>query len=112
MTEGTDFWTVLTILLLTANTVVTRCFFFLSNKRWTMPRWLQRSLAYAPIAALAAVIGPEVLMTQGQLIGTWQDARLYAVAAGGLWYYLRRGLLGTLVCGMAVYLPLRLLVGW
>jgi branched-subunit amino acid transport protein len=112
MIEGTDGWTVLTILLLTANTVITRCFFFLSSKNWTMPGWLQRSMAYAPIAALSAVIGPEVLMTQGQLIGTWQDARLVAGAAGGLWYDLRRGLLGTLVCGMAVYLPLRLLAGW
>ena len=112
MIEGTDGWTVLTILLLTANTVITRCFFFLSSKRWAMPRWLQRSMAYAPIAALSAVIGPEVLMTQGQLTGTWQDARLFAVAAAGLWYYLRRGLLGTMVCGMAVYLPLHIGLGW
>jgi hypothetical protein len=34
------------------------------------------------------------------------------VAAGASWYYLRKGLLGTLVCGMAVYLPLRLGLGW
>ena len=108
----TDFWTVVTIALLTLNTVITRSFFFISSRPWSMPGWARRSLAYAPVAALAAVIVPEVVMTQGQLISTWQDARLFAVAAGVAWYAWRRGLLGTLVCGMAVYLPLRLGLGW
>ena len=108
----TDFWTVVTIALLTLNTVITRSFFFISSRSWSMPGWARRSLAYAPVAALAAVIVPEVVMTQGQLISTWQDARLFAVAAGVAWYAWRRGLLGTLVCGMAVYLPLRLGLGW
>lgn len=112
MTEGTDLWTLVTIAALVANTVITRSFFFLSSKPWSLPRWAQRGLNYAPIAALAAVIVPEMVMTQGQLIGTWQDARLFAVAAGALWFYLRRGVLGTIVCGMAVYLPLRLMLGW
>jgi hypothetical protein len=34
------------------------------------------------------------------------------VAAGCAWFYWRRSLLGTLTCGMGVYLPLRLLAGW
>jgi branched-subunit amino acid transport protein len=110
--EGTDAWTLLAVALLTLNTVVTRSFFFISSKKWTLPAWARRSLVYAPIAALAAVVVPEVVMTQGQLITTWQDARLFAVAAGASWYYLRKGLLGTLVCGMGVYLPLRLGLGW
>ena len=110
--EDTDFWTVVTIALLTLNTVITRSFFFISSRPWSMPGWARRSLAYAPVAALAAVIVPEVVMTQGQLITTWQDARPFAVAAGVAWYAWRKGLLGTLVCGMAVYLPLRLVLGW
>ena len=110
--QGTDFWTLAAIVLLTLNTVVTRSFFFISSKKWSLPPWARRRLVYATIAALAAVIVPEVLMSQGQLIATWQDARLFAVGAGALWYYLRKGLLGTLVCGMAIYLPLRLGLGW
>lgn len=110
--EGTDVWTLATIGLLTLNTLVTRCFFFISSKRWSLPTWAQRSLYYAPIAALAGVIVPEVTMAKGELIGTWQDARLYAVLAGVLWYVARKSLLGTLICGMAVYLPLRLGLGW
>ncbi|MFM8622951.1 MAG: AzlD domain-containing protein [Betaproteobacteria bacterium] len=112
MLEGTDLWTVVAIGLLTVNTVITRCFFFIANKRWTLPPWAQRGLHYAPIAALAGVIVPEVLMLNGHLLSTWQDARPYAVAAGASWYFWRRGLLGTLVCGMTVYLGLRLGLGW
>jgi branched-subunit amino acid transport protein len=83
-----------------------------SSKTWTLPGWAQRGLHYAPIAALSAVIVPEMVMTQGQLIATWQDARIFAVLAGLAWYYWRRDLLGTIIVGMAVYLPLHVGLGW
>ena len=108
----TDVWTMLTILGMVAITVITRSFFFLSSKPWTLPGWVQRGLHYAPIAALTAVIAPEVVMTQGQLITTWQDARLFAALAGTVWFYWRGGVLGTIVAGMAVYLPLHIGLGW
>ena len=112
MNQATDLWTVVTIIGMALLTIVTRCFFFLSSKPWPMPAWLQRGLHYAPIAALAAVIVPEMVTTQGQLITTWQDARLFAVAAGVAWYYWKRGMLGTIIAGMAVYLPLHVGLGW
>ncbi len=108
----TDIWTVVTIIGLALVTVVTRSFFFFSTKPWRLPPWAERGLHYAPIAALAAVVIPEVVMTQGQLISTFKDARLYAVAAGALWFYWRRGVLGTIVVGMAVYLPLHIGLRW
>ena len=112
MDSDTDFWTVITIFAMVACTVVTRSFFFISSKPWPMPSWLKRGLNYAPIAALASVIIPEMVMSQGQLIGTWQDARLFAVLAGVAWYYFKRGIFGTIVCGMAVYVPLHMGLGW
>lgn len=112
MNPATDLWTVVTIVGMALLTIITRCFFFLSSKPWPMPAWLQRGLHYAPIAALAAVIVPEMVTTQGQLISTWQDARLFAVAAGVAWYYWKRGMLGTIIAGMAVYLPLHVGLGW
>jgi branched-subunit amino acid transport protein len=108
----TDLWTVVTILGLAVVTVITRSFFFLSSKTWTLPDWAQRGLHYAPIAALAAVIVPEIVMTQGALIGTWKDARVFATLAGAAWFYWQRGVLGTIVAGMAVYLPLHVWLGW
>jgi len=110
--NDTDLWTVVTIIGMALLTIVTRCFFFLSSHPWPMPAWLQRGLHYAPIAALAAVIVPEMVTTQGQLISTWQDARLFAVVAGVAWYYWKRGMLGTIIAGMAVYLPLHVGLGW
>lgn len=110
--SGFEIGTTLTIVALAAITVVTRGFFFLSNRPWTLPGWAQRGLHYAPVAALAAVIVPEVLMTQGHLAATWRDARLFGVVAGVLWYYRSRDVLGTIVAGMAVYLPLHIGLGW
>jgi len=107
-----DPWTLLTILALGVITVVTRGFFFMSSKPWTLPGWAQRGLQYAPIAALSAVVVPEIVMTQGALIQTWQDARLFAVVAGLCWFAWQRGVLGTIVAGMVVYLPLKIGFGW
>jgi branched-subunit amino acid transport protein len=113
---GTDGWTLGVIAGLALVTVLTRCFFFISSRPWHLPHWAQRGLQYAPIAALAAVIVPELVMTQGQLIASWQDARIYGAAAGIAFYFWRRGagqaVLGTIVVGMAVYLPLHIGLGW
>ena len=108
----TDLWTLTTIVGMAVVTVITRSFFFISSKPWTLPEWAQRGLYYAPIAALAAVIVPEIVMTQGHLISTWKDARLFAAAAGAAWFYWRKSVLGTILAGMAVYLPLHLGLNW
>jgi len=101
-----------TIIGLTVITVVTRCFFLIPERELRLPDWVQRGLRYAPLAALAAVVVPEVVMTQGHLLDTWQDARLYAVLAATLYFFWRRGILGTIVVGMAVLVPLKLALGW
>lgn len=109
---GTDLWTLAIIAGLACVTVVARSFFFISSKPWSLPSWAQRGLQYAPIAALSAVVLPEIVMAQGQLIGTWMDARIFGALAGALAYWWRREVLATIVLGMAVYLPLRLGLGW
>lgn len=114
--NGTDFWTLGVIVGLAVVTVITRSFFFISSKPWGLPHWAQRGLQYAPIAALSGVIVPEIVMSQGHLVSTWQDARLFAAAAGAAYFFWRQGagqaVLGTIVVGMAVYLPLHLGLGW
>ena len=101
-----------TIVGLTVITVVTRAFFLISERELALPGWVKRGLRYAPLAALAAVLVPEVVMSQGHLIATWRDARLYAVAASTVYFFWRRGILGTILSGMAVLIPLKLGMGW
>jgi branched-subunit amino acid transport protein len=108
----TDLWTLAIILGLAAVTVLTRCFFFILDRPWTLPSWAQRALQYAPVAALAGVVLPEVVMTNGQLVSTLFDARLFAAAAGAALYFWRHSVLLTLIGGLAVYLPLHLGLGW
>jgi branched-subunit amino acid transport protein len=103
---------VLAIVGLACITVLTRSFFLLSQRDMPMPGWLHQGLRFAPLAALAAVVVPEVVMTQGQLITTWQDARLFATVAACAYFAWRRSILGTIGVGMAVLLPLRLGLGW
>ena len=93
-------------------TLVTRGFFLFPQREVPIPGWLRRSLKVAPLAALTAVVVPEFVLTQGQLITTWQDARLAAAAAATLYYLWRPGVLGPLLAGLAAYLPLRLFWGW
>lgn len=109
---SSNLWMLSTIVGLACVTVLARSFFLLSAKPWSLPRWVQRGLHYAPIAALAAVIVPEIVMTQGHLVSTWQDARVYSAVAGALWFFWRGSMLGTLLVGMAVYLPLHVGLGW
>ena len=92
--------------------LVTRGFFLFPRRAVRIPEWLQRGLKVAPLAALTAVVVPEIVMSHGELIGSWRDARLPAVAAATAYYMWRPGVLGPMVAGVAVFLPLRLLLGW
>ena len=103
---------IIAILGLVVITLVTRAFFMIPERELPMPDWLRRGLKYAPLAALAAVIAPELVMSQGTLIQTLQDARLPAALCASAYYFWRRGILGTIVVGMAVYLPLHIGLGW
>ena len=102
----------ITVVGLAVLTVLSRGFFFLSQREIPMPAWLLQGLRYAPLAALVAVVVPEIITNQGTLITTWKDARLYAAAAGAAWFFWRGGILGTIITGMAVLLALKLGLGW
>lgn len=108
-----SFWEgVIAMLGLTALTIVTRGFFFLSSREVPIPGWLRQGLRYAPLAAMAAVVVPQIITNDGRLITTLADARIYAALAGGAWFFWRRSIFGTLICGLVVLLALRHGLGW
>jgi len=103
---------VIAIVGLALITVATRGFFLIPERELPLPAWLQQGLRYAPLAALVAVVAPEIVMTQGQLISTLKDARLPAVAVAMAYFYWRRDILGTIISGTSTLLLLKLGFGW
>ena len=101
-----------TIVGLAAVTAIARNFFLFSRRETKIPEPLQRALQVAPLAAIVAVLAPEIFMAYGALIDTWRDARLPAAAPATLFYAWKPGVLGPLIAGLAFYLPLRLVLGW
>lgn len=108
MSTGITLYTLAAVAGLTAISVLTRAFFMLPKRPLPIPPWLREALRYAPLAALVAVVAPDVLLRDGALVATWRDAALWATVAGAAWYVWRRTILGTIVCGTAVLLTLRL----
>lgn len=112
----TDWRTLLAIAGLGLITVLARNFFMISQRRWQLPQLVQRGLQYAPIAALAAVVAPDIMLTAGELAPLWRDARFWSAVAAAAYYFWRRGdslvLPAAIGVGMLVFLPLRLGLGW
>ena len=108
----TTWMTIAAIAGLTVVSVVTRGFFMIPQREVPIPAWLREALRYAPLAALVAVLLPELAMTDDHLIATWKDARIYATAIGILVFCTTRSLLGTILAGSAVLLALRIGLGW
>lgn len=101
-----------TTLGMAAITFLTRSFFLWPKQDLPMPKWLREGLHYAPVAALSAVVAPELVMTQGHLVTTWHDARIFGAVAGLAYYAWKHSLFGTIVCGTGVMLALRFGLGW
>lgn len=112
MMRLSEAWTWVAILALALVTVLTRGFFLIGDKPWPMPGWLRELLKVAPLAALVAVVAPEIFMSQGQVLTTWRDPRWPAAVVATAFYFWRRDILGTILSGMAVLLLLKLGLGW
>ena len=100
-----SFWNAAALVLgLTATTVFSRGLFLLARRPWSLPPRLRQALRYAPGAALVGVIAPELLLPSS-LGPVW--LKLGAAAAAAAYFSWRRGILGTIVCGMLSYWLLR-----
>jgi len=106
---NTTGWTaVLALLGLAVITVVTRSFFFMFDREVPLPPALKAGLRYAPLAALMAIVAPEVVLRDGQWLSTWQDPRLWATVVAVGWFAWRRSILGTIVSGSLTLVALNL----
>lgn len=103
---STQIW--LAIIGMTFVTAVTRAMFLIGGERTVLPARVQRMLRYAPAAALAAVVLPDVLGTPEGLSFAPSNHEFYATLSGLAWFLWRRTMLGTIVVGMVVFTLLRL----
>ncbi|SFI46230.1 Branched-chain amino acid transport protein [Paraburkholderia megapolitana] len=104
----TQIW--LAIFGMTLVTAVTRALFLIGGERTVLPERVQRMLRYAPAAALAAVVLPDVLVTPDGLSFGLSNHEFYASVAGLGWYLWRRSMVSTIVVGMVVFTILRFVV--
>ena len=106
-------WILLAIAGLTGVSIITRSFFFISERPLHLPDWVRRGLRYAPVAALAAVTAPDIFLRDGALGLSVTDPRLWAaLAACAAYFWQRRSSLAlpwAMVAGLLVYAPLQVL---
>ncbi|QOY94139.1 AzlD domain-containing protein [Massilia sp. UMI-21] len=99
-----------TIGVLCVATAATRSSFWLIGHRVTIPPRVQEMLRYAPACALAAIIGPDLLIDpQGQAQFTLANPKLIAGLAALGFYLWRRNMLMTIMFGMGAFTLLRVL---
>ena len=99
----------LTFILIGLATTLPRASFIVLGGRARLPAVVQRALRYAPAAALAAIVAPDVLVVAGDLapLNPKLAGVIAAVAAALLW----RNPWLPFVAGMVVLLGLRALTG-
>lgn len=102
-----EIWIVIVALAL--STAITRSGFWLVGHKVTIPRRVQEMLRYAPSCALAAIIGPDLLLEPSTQAFTLLNAKVFAGIAAVGWYLWRRNMLETIVFGMLFFTALRLL---
>lgn len=101
----------LTILALACATAITRSSFWVIGEHVSIPTRVQEMLRYAPSCALAAIIGPDLLLDpQGAVQLGLHNYKLIAGAAAIAYYLARRNMLETIIFGMACFTALRLLL--
>ncbi|MFL9924352.1 AzlD domain-containing protein [Herbaspirillum lusitanum] len=98
------------IALLTLSTLITRSGFFLFGHAVKLPPRLKHALSYAPAAAMAAIVIPDLVLADGVLALNLANPKLLAGIGGALFFIATRHLLGTIVTGMALFTVLRLVI--
>ncbi len=104
--NATDVW--ITIILMTAATIITRSSFFLLGAAVKLPPRVQHALRYAPAAAMAAIVVPDLITNGGALSLSWTNPKLMAGLGATLFFLATRRLLSTIVVGMVLFTVCRL----
>lgn len=75
--------------------------------RLQLPDWAMRWLNYVPISVMAALVGQELLLADGEMRSIMTNVELWAALPTFLVAALTRSLLGTVIVGIITVMALR-----
>jgi branched-subunit amino acid transport protein len=104
--SNSEIW--LVIALLAVATFIARSSFWLIGHHISLPKRVQEALRYAPSCALAAIIFPDLLLSNGAILISLDNPKLIAGIAATAFFLVKRNMLFTIYFGMAVYTYVRL----
>lgn len=90
----------LTLVLIGLITFAYRFAFIFALERLRLPNWIGQVLRFVPVAALTAIIVPELLVRNGAVQVTWQNERLVAGVVAIVIAWRTQNVLLTIVLGM------------
>ena len=91
----------------------TRSFFLILGERVQVPDWVLEAIRFAPLAAMIAILAPEIFLPATAASVTEFNLRLpniWGGIAAIIAFYFTKKMLSTLVIGMAVYTAARFLL--
>jgi len=100
---GFDTYVWLAILGVTLATFITRSSPLLLGARLRIPPLAEAALRFAPACALAAIIAPDLLLENGQVNLSLDNARLISGCIASAIFVYFRSISGTIIGGMLVY---------
>jgi branched-subunit amino acid transport protein len=96
---------------ISASTLITRAALLVTNADVRIPPRVEAALRYAPGCALAGIILPDLLVSDGQIALSPGNLRLVAAAVAVVIFLVTRSVLGTIAGGMGAFWLLRTFVG-
>jgi branched-subunit amino acid transport protein len=100
----------LLILGMSLVTAWARSFFLILGERARMPDWVLEAIRFAPLAAMIAILAPEIFLPASASSVAEFNLRfpnIWGGIAAIIAFYLTKKMLSTLLIGMAVYTAAR-----
>lgn len=103
---NTDIYIVWIIIGMTCVSICARSFFLVFGERFRVADWILEAIRFAPLAAMVAILAPEIFLPSGASSVAQFDLRLpniWGGIAAMIAFYFTHKMIPTLVVGMIVF---------
>jgi branched-subunit amino acid transport protein len=103
---STDLYIVWLIVGMTCVSICARSFFLVFGERFKVADWVLEAIRFAPLAAMVAILAPEIFLPSGASSVAQFDLKLpniWGGIAAMVAFYFTKKMIPTLVAGMIVY---------